>query len=80
MPVDIFTQLAPFLNKTTAIMTTIIILVVLQIIMVSIEKEINRRTADNLIKNIKHIIKWLLMLEALICIVTLSKYIVKTLL
>ena len=63
MPPNLINEIAPFLSKTTAIMTAVIILVIIGAWLVKTEKAINRATVEKMLKTIKSIIKWLIMLE-----------------
>lgn len=60
---DILNSITPFLVKTTAIMSAVIILTILIVFMVSTEREINKETVEKTIKTVKQSIKWLLILE-----------------
>lgn len=60
---DTLIRLTPFLTKTTAIMTAVIILVIIGAYLVSTEKKINRVTVEKFIITIKKSVIGLLMLE-----------------
>ena len=63
MPPDLVEQIAPFLTKTTAIVTGIILLIIISAFLVVTERRINRATVEKLIKTIRSTIKWLIWLE-----------------
>ncbi len=71
MPLDI----SPFLVKTTAIMTAVIILVIVTANLVLKEKKVNRGTVEKFIVIVKNSIMWLIILEALLTVVEAIKFI-----
>jgi len=73
MPTDIFSQLTPFLNRTTAIMTLVIILIVVAAFLVSTERKINRQTVEKLLKLIKSVVAWLIALEFFLGLIEVVK-------
>ena len=62
LPIDI----SPFLVKTTAIMTAVIILTLIGAVLVSIEKQINRKTIEKFILTIRYSILALVFYEVIL--------------
>jgi len=60
---SLLNSITPFLTKTTAIMTTVIILVFVAAWLISTEKKINRGTVEKLLKLIKSVVFSLIALE-----------------
>lgn len=67
----------PFLTKTTAIMSAVIILMLIGAYLVATEKKINRKTVEKFLKQLKIAIAFLIGLEALSGFLEFLKYIIK---
>ena len=65
--------ISPFLVKTTAIMSAVIILVLIGAFLVSTEKKINRTTVGQFIKVIRNSVVALILLEAFLTTVETVK-------
>ena len=65
---EILNGVTPFLTKTTAIMSAVIILIMIGAYLVSTEKRINRQTVEKYIKTIKNSVMCLIFLEAFLTI------------
>lgn len=65
--------LTPYFSKTTAIMTAVIILSIIDAWLVSTEKEINRETVEKFLKNNKTTRLALIKLEAFLTVVEAIK-------
>jgi hypothetical protein len=72
LPLDI----TPFLTKTTAIMSAVIILVIIGAWLVSTEKEINRGTVEKFLKNIKTAVSSLIKLEVFLSLLEFGKFLI----
>ena len=57
-------DITPFLSKTTAIMTAVIILIMIGAYLVSTQKKINQETVERFIQAIKYSVLALILLEA----------------
>lgn len=74
---NLIPQLTPFLTKTTAIMSAVIILMVIGAYLVATEKRINRATVEKFLKHLKSVIRLLISLEVLIVVTEFVKYLIK---
>lgn len=70
----LLTVFNPFLVKTTAIMTVVIILTLIGAYLVSTEKKLNRQTVEQFIGVIRKSIRGLIILEVILTIVEFAKY------
>ena len=66
--------ITPFMTKTTAIMSAVIILVIIGAYLVSTEKKINRQTVEKFLVIIKKSVIYLISLEAILTIINLIEY------
>jgi preprotein translocase subunit SecG len=64
-----FEAITPFLTKTTAIMTAVIILIMIGAWLVSTEKKINRGTVEKYINTIKISVISLILLEVFLTLI-----------
>jgi len=66
---NLMLNIAPFLTKTTAIMSAVIILIMIGAYLVSTEKKINRQTVEKFISTIKYTVFALILLEAFLTVI-----------
>lgn len=66
---DLLIGITPFLTKTTAIMTAVIILIIVGAVLVSTEKRINRQTVEKYIKTIRISVISLILLEVFLTLI-----------
>ncbi len=71
---DFVQSISPFLAKTTAIMTVVILLTCIGAYLVSTEKKINRQTVEKYILTIKKSIFALITLEGFLTFIEFLKY------
>ena len=71
---ELLTEITPFLTKTTAIMSAVIILIMIGAWLVSTERRINRQTVEKYIKTIKNSVVCLILLEAFLTVIELIIY------
>ncbi len=74
---ELAVAITPFLTKTTAIMSAVIILILIGAFLVSVEKEINRGTVEKFISTIKRTVFWLICLEGILSLMEFAQYCVK---
>jgi hypothetical protein len=72
LPLDI----TPFLTKTTAIMSAVIILSVIGAWLVSTEKEINRKTVEKYLKNLRRANSSLIKLEVFLALLEFVEFLI----
>lgn len=71
---DLTGSITPFLSKTTAIMSAVIILTLIGAYLVSTEKKINRQTVEKYIGTIKKTSAGLIILEGFLTTIEFVKY------